>query len=211
MFENVSSCVDIVVFCRIHNELSLSKNQRENYHLDRKAKVDVLQAINEALSKPKPGGKKWSNRDLAEILTKKLGRNMTHTTVGNLRKKAALVKKQPEADGESNRWRYKKNRQFRLLSKEMLQFESDLEELLDRAFSLGNLTLDTICRAANHLAGQHGVERKDPNGQVIPFGRKWARSFAKRQKWSFVRTQGKKMKNVVDDHTIQKSSTGVLS
>ena len=119
---------------------------------------------------------------------------MTHTTVGNLRKKAALVKKQPEADGESNRWRYKKNRQFRLLSEEMLQFESDLEELLDRAFSLGNLTLDTICRAANHLAGQHGVERKDSNGQVISFGRKWARSFAKRQKCSFVRTKGKKMK-----------------
>ena len=79
MFENVSSCVDFVVFCRIHNEMSLSKNQRENYHLDRKAKVDVLQAINEALSKPKPGGKKGSNRDFTEILTKKLGRNMTQT------------------------------------------------------------------------------------------------------------------------------------
>ena len=85
---------------------------------------------------------------------------------------AALVKKQPEADGESNRWRYKKNRQFRLLSKEMLQFESDLEELLDRAFSLENLTLDKIIRAANHLAAQHEVERKNPNDQVIPYGQK---------------------------------------
>ena len=25
MFENVSSCVDFVVFCRIHNEMSLSR------------------------------------------------------------------------------------------------------------------------------------------------------------------------------------------
>ena len=52
MFENVSSCVDFVVFCRVHNEMSLSKKQRENYHLDRKIKVDVIQAIDEI--KPKP-------------------------------------------------------------------------------------------------------------------------------------------------------------
>ena len=79
MFENVTSCVDFVVFCRFHSERSLSKSQRENYHPDRKAKVDILQAINEALMKPKPAGKKWSNRELAEILSKKLGRNMTQT------------------------------------------------------------------------------------------------------------------------------------
>ena len=72
MFDNVSSRVDFVVFCRIHNEMSLSKSlkpasvfifanksvipkkksQRENYHLDRKIKVDVIQAIDEI--KPKP-------------------------------------------------------------------------------------------------------------------------------------------------------------
>ena len=86
MFENVSSCVDFFVFCRFHSERSLSKSQRENYHLDRKTKVDVLQAINEV--KPKPGGKRRSNRELADILWEKLGRKISHTAVGKLRKKA---------------------------------------------------------------------------------------------------------------------------
>ena len=63
MFENVSSCADFVVFCRIRNEMSLSKSRRQNYHLDRKIKIDVLQAINEV--EPKPGDKKWSNREFA--------------------------------------------------------------------------------------------------------------------------------------------------
>ena len=38
---------------------------------------------------------------------------MTHTTVGTLRKKAELIKKQPEANDDSDRQRFKKNRQFR--------------------------------------------------------------------------------------------------
>ena len=92
--------------------------------------------------------------------------------IGTLRKKAELIKKQPEANDDSDHWRSKKNRQFRLLSEKVLQFESDLEELLDSAFSLGNLTLDKIIRAANHLAAQHEVERKNPNDQVIPYGQK---------------------------------------
>ena len=108
MFENRSSFVDFVVFRHFHIKMSFSKSQRENNHLDRKAKFDVLQAINEI--KPKPGGKKRSNREMAEILSEKLGRTMTHTTVGTLRKKAELIKKQPEANDDSNRWRYKKNR-----------------------------------------------------------------------------------------------------
>ena len=95
------------------------------------------------------------------------------------RKKAELIKKQPEANDDSHRWRYKKNRQFRLLSEKVLQFESDLEELLDRAFSLGNLTLDKIIRPANHLAAQHEVERKNPNAQVMPYGQKWVKNFIK--------------------------------
>ena len=81
MFENGSSYVGFVVFCHFHNKMSLSKSQRHNYHLDRKAKFDVLLAINEI--KPKPGGKKRSNREMAEILSEKLGQIVTHTTVGS--------------------------------------------------------------------------------------------------------------------------------
>ena len=42
-------------FVRFHFEMSLSKSKREKYHLDRKSKFDVLQAINEI--GPKPGAK----------------------------------------------------------------------------------------------------------------------------------------------------------
>ena len=89
--------------------MSLSKSKREKYHLDRKSKVDVIQAINEI--GPKPGAKKWSSRELSDLLGQKLGRKISHTTVATLMKQASLINKQPEASDTSDRWRFKKNRQ----------------------------------------------------------------------------------------------------
>ena len=70
--------------------MSLSKSKREKYHLDRKSKFDVLQAINEI--GPKPGAKKWSSRELADLLGQKLGRKISHTTVATLMKKVRSYK-----------------------------------------------------------------------------------------------------------------------
>ena len=127
--------------------MSLSKSSKENYHLDRKSKAMVIQAIKEI--EIKEDGKKRSKREIAAILGRKLGRKISHTTVGKLMKKHELIKKQPEFLDNSDRWRYRKNKQYHLLDERKLEFESDIEETLERAFSLGNLTIDTIVRVAN--------------------------------------------------------------
>ena len=64
-------------------------------------------------------------------------------------KKAHLIKKQPEAQGTSDRWRYHKKKQYHLLDDKKLEFESDIEVTLDRAFSLGNLTIEKMISVAN--------------------------------------------------------------
>ena len=87
--------------------MSLSKSSKENYHLDRKSKAMVIQAIKEI--EIKEGGKKRSNREIAAILGPKLGRKISHTTVGKLKKKHELIEKQPEYLDNSDRWRYRKN------------------------------------------------------------------------------------------------------
>ena len=77
--------IDFVDFCRFHLEMSLSKSSKENYHLDRKSKAMVIQAIKEI--EIKEDGKKRSKREIAAILGPKLGRKISHTTVGKLMKK----------------------------------------------------------------------------------------------------------------------------
>ena len=47
--------------------------------------------------------------------------------------------------------------------------------------------------------------KKKGSDQVVPYGGKWARSFVKRHNWSYLRTQGRKIKTVVDDQTIEKA------
>ena len=44
---------------------------------------------------------------------------------------------------------------------------------------------------------------------MVPYGRKWARSFVKRHAWSYLRTQGRKIQTVVDDQTIQKAGVEI--
>ena len=79
--------------------------------------------------------------------------------------------KQPEAMSVNDiRWASKPNKQFRLLDDEKVQFESEVENELEVAFSTDNLTLAMICLMASHIHNR----RYRMSANKKQFWRKWA-------------------------------------
>ena len=102
--------------------MSFRKPQAQSGKFQRWEKVLALRTI-DALPK-KPGGKRYSNPELAEIVTKTLKRPMTKETIRKWLKNRETILNQPEALEDSGT---RKVKQCHLLPGDEVEFELEME------------------------------------------------------------------------------------
>ena len=168
-------------------EVKLDRPQSQSKKLTIAEKRLIIKKAEEL----RPSIKSW--RKIASIIgSEHLKRSITHTTVQSLLSKKSKVEDQT---GELQ------NKRFRTQSKELIEWEQKLEELIESAFSYGTISLRFVCQIIMTLTRTN----PHPEGKTY-FGRKWCRSYMKRRSYTYRRLQGQKRKSVVESGILEKSS-----
>ena len=166
-----------MIFPHFRSEMSL----RDNKKFSTWEKIEALKFI-DTLPK-KPTGKDYSDPELAILVTQKLKRKVSKTSIRNWRKSKSDLMAQPEAILTKKPL----HRRCHVLSSQTLLFEQELEKEVSLAYSRGNVTLMMVCLLANYLLGRRN---RLTGSQTNLFGRKKARNFLRRNNYSYRRVQG---------------------
>ena len=157
----------------------------------KKLTIAEKRLIIEKAEELRPSIKSW--RKIANIIgSQHLKRSITHTSVQSLLNAKSKVEDQT---GEQL------NKRCRMQSKELIEWEQKLEELIESAFSYGTISMRFVCQIVMTLIRTI----PHPKGKTN-FSRKWCRSYLKRRSYTYRRLQGQKRKSVVESGILEKSS-----
>ena len=143
-------------------EVKLDRPQSQSKKLTIAEKRLIIKKAEEL----RPSIKSW--RKIASIIgSEHLKRSITHTNVQSLLSKKSKVEDQT---GELQ------NKRYRTQSKELIEWEQKLEELIESDFSYGTNSMRFVCQIILTLTRTN----PHPKGKT-KFGRKWFRSYMKRK------------------------------
>ena len=167
------------------------KMSNRNKKLTVEQKVLLTQKIKEYDEK-KIGNRKPSDRALAATLGPKyLGRVISYKLIAKYRKNT-VTSIQPLGNAKKS---------CHLLSPEVIEWETRLDQDIESAFSLANITFKLVVVIAMNLI----KTVPHPKGRTA-FGRAWIRGFMRRFSYSYRRICGNKKKSIVDDKILEKGT-----
>ena len=170
------------------------KMSNKNKKLTVEQKVLLTQKIKEYDQK-RIGNRGPSDRALAATLGPKyLGRSISYKLIAKYRKNP-VASIQPLGNAKKS---------CHLLSPEVVEWETRLDNEVSAAFSLANITFKLIVVIALNLIKTF----PHPKGRKS-FGRAWLRGFMRRFNYSYRRICGNKKKSVVDDNILAKGKFSI--
>ena len=132
-------------------------------------------------------------RKVASIIgSEYLKRSITHTAV------QAVVKNRSMVEGQTGE---RLDKRCHMQDRNVIEWENQLDSLIQSAFSYGTITIRFICQIIMTLIRT----KPHPKGKTH-FSRSWCQSYLKRKSYTYRRLQGQKRKSVVESGILEKSS-----